>query len=125
VSKNVLIVEDDHDVREALTQVLEFEGYGVVGAANGMEGMECMRVGPSPHIILLDLMMPVMDGVQFREQQMLDPELAKIPVVVISADRKAEQKAVALGVAACLKKPLEVDNLLELVARLSGPVASS
>jgi CheY-like chemotaxis protein len=119
VSRNVLIVEDDPDVRDALTQVLEFEGYGVTGVCNGVEAIESMRSGASPHVILLDLMMPVMDGMQFRSEQLRDPQLANIPVVIISADRKAEQKAESMGVAAYLKKPLEVDNLLDLVARLS------
>ena len=118
--RSILIVEDDLDVRDALTQVLEFEGYSVVGATNGQEAIDRLREGNLPSLILLDLMMPVMDGLQFRAAQMSDPSIADIPVIVISADGKVDQKAAALGVAAYMKKPLDVDSLLDLIARL-GP----
>jgi CheY-like chemotaxis protein len=119
--RRILIVEDDLDVRDALTQVLEFEGYAVVGATNGQEAIDRLREGNLPSLILLDLMMPVMDGPQFRAAQMSDPSIADIPVIVISADGKVEQKAASLGVAAYMKKPLDVDSLLDLIARLGPP----
>ena len=120
--RSILIVEDDLDVREALTQVLEFEGYSVDGATNGQEALDRLRAGNLPSLILLDLMMPVMDGLQFRAAQMRDPSLAGIPVIVISADGKVDQKVASLGVAGYMKKPLDVDSLLELIARVGAPV---
>ena len=119
--RSILIVEDDLDVREALTQVLEFEGYSVVGATNGQEALDRLRAGEQPSLILLDLMMPVMDGLQFRAAQVRDPSLAHIPVIVISADGKVDQKVAALGVAGYMKKPLDVDSLLAMIARVRSP----
>jgi CheY-like chemotaxis protein len=119
-TKSIMIVEDDYDVRDALVQVLEYEGYQVASAANGQEAIDRLRDGASPSLILLDLMMPVMDGRQFRARQMEDPSLAAIPVIIISADGRVDQKAAAMGVAAYLKKPIEVDNLLDLIARYCG-----
>ena len=121
--RSILIVEDDLDVREALTQVLEFEGYAVAGVTNGQEALDRLRAGEHPSLILLDLMMPVMDGLQFRAAQMRDPSLAHIPVIVISADGKVDQKVASLGVAGYMKKPLDVDSLLALIARVGAPAA--
>ena len=121
--RSILIVEDDLDVREALTQVLEFEGYAVAGVTNGQEALDRLRAGEHPSLILLDLMMPVMDGLQFRAEQMGDPSLAHIPVIVISADGKVDQKVASLGVAGYMKKPLDVDSLLALIARVGAPAA--
>jgi CheY-like chemotaxis protein len=115
--RRILIVEDDVDVRDALVQVLEFEGYRVTSATNGAEALAELRAGAPPGLILLDLMMPVMDGRQFRVAQLADPALARIPVVVLSADGGVEQKATTMGAAAYLKKPIEVDSLLDVVAR--------
>jgi CheY-like chemotaxis protein len=116
--KRILIVEDDLDVRDALVQVLEFEGYDVTSATNGREAIDRLRAGVAPSLILLDLMMPVMDGPQFRTAQLDEPRFATIPVVILSADSGVDQKATAMGAAAYLKKPIEVDNLLEIVARI-------
>lgn len=113
----LLVVEDDQDIRHALALVLESEGYRVVGVANGQEGLDHLRRGERPCVILLDLMMPVMDGWEFRAQQTGDPSLAPIPVIVISADSKVPQKAAALGAAAYLKKPIDFDALIEAVRR--------
>jgi CheY-like chemotaxis protein len=123
--RSILIVEDDLDVREALTQVLEFEGYAVVGATNGQEALDHLRAGNVPSLILLDLMMPVMDGLQFRSVQMDDPSLAAIPVIVISADGKVDQKVASLGVAGYMKKPLDVDSLLAMIARFGPPAVEA
>jgi CheY-like chemotaxis protein len=111
----ILIVEDDFDIREALTQILEEEGYPVRGAANGKEALEVASSGPTPSLILLDLMMPVMNGWQFRVEQMQNPRLASVPVLVISADPHVQPKAATLGVAGLLKKPVSLDELLTAV----------
>src|SRR5512132_4356371 len=97
--KRILIVEDDVDVRDALMQVLEFEGYRVTGASNGEEALAALRAGGRPSLILLDLMMPVMNGSQFRAAQLADRALAAIPVIVLSADAGLEEKASRLGAA--------------------------
>jgi CheY-like chemotaxis protein len=117
-AKSVLIVEDDGDVRGALAAILEGEGYTVVEAAHGQEALQHLR-GSNPFcLILLDLWMPVMDGWGFRAEQVKDPKLAQIPVLVITADHGAVKKAAALGVAGTLTKPIEFDQLLEFVGRV-------
>src|SRR6266704_1344448 len=122
----VLVVEDDFDLRDALVPILEYEGHRVVSAANGKEALERLRTMPPPSLILLDLMMPVMDGEQFRAQQLRDPALASIPVVVVSAHASAEERAALLGAAGCVKKPFEIEDLLEQVRRSSrSPVAAA
>ncbi|HSV07894.1 MAG TPA: response regulator [Candidatus Binatus sp.] len=115
--RSVLIVEDDFDVRDALSQLLEFEGYLVAGAANGQEAIDHLRSTPPPAAILLDLMMPIMDGYQFRSELMRDPSLASIPVIVISADSSVAEKAARMGATAYLRKPIEVDALLHTLER--------
>jgi CheY-like chemotaxis protein len=109
----VLIVEDDAELRDMMAQLLTLEGFVAATVANGREALEYLRQGDRPDIILLDLMMPVMDGWEFRRKQQSDPALAAVPVVVLSAldhRRAAEVDAVAF-----LKKPLDFDRLLELV----------
>jgi CheY-like chemotaxis protein len=111
----VLIVEDDVELRDMMAQLLTLEGFVATAVANGREALEYLRKGDRPDIILLDLMMPVMDGWEFRRKQQSDPTLATVPVVVLSAldhRRAAEVDAVAF-----LKKPLDFDRLLELVRR--------
>jgi CheY-like chemotaxis protein len=112
----VLVVDDDRDIREALQEALEVEGYRVATARNGEEALAVAR-GVRPGLILLDLFMPVMDGLEFRRRQVADPELAGIPVVVVSAASGLEERVRAMGVAAHLPKPLQVDRLFEEVAR--------
>ena len=112
----LLLVDDDERVREALVALLEAQGYPVVGAANGREALDVLRVrGLRPGLILLDLMMPVMDGWQFRAAQLADAELAAIPVVVFSAHPRARETAVSLRAARVIAKPLDIDELLEVV----------
>jgi CheY-like chemotaxis protein len=117
----ILIVEDDDDIREALTQILELEGYVVREATNGREALDICAKQPTPNLILLDLMMPVMDGWQFRSEQMKDPVLAKVPVVVISADASVHEKVASFGAATVLPKPISLDRLLRAVESLYPP----
>jgi len=118
-SKRVLIIEDDVDIREALIGILRDEGYLTDGVGNGLEALDHLRAPrrTPPCLILLDLMMPVMNGWQFRAEQQQDAGIAKIPVIVISADSSVKQKSEALGSAGFLKKPIELDALLEVVAK--------
>jgi CheY-like chemotaxis protein len=111
----VLIVEDDADLREMMAQLLSLEGYRAETASNGREALKYLERGDRPDVILLDLMMPIMDGWEFRRRQVENPELAQVPVVVLSALDQA--RAADLGGTAFLKKPLDFDRLLELVRR--------
>src|SRR2546425_5042545 len=121
----VLVVEDDFDLRDALVPILEYEGHRVVSAANGQEALDRLHAMPPPSLILLDLMMPVMNGEEFRAVQLRDPTLASIPVVVVSAHPSAEERAARIGAAGCVKKPFEIEDLLEQVRRSSRrPVAA-
>jgi CheY-like chemotaxis protein len=115
--KKILIVEDDWDIRDVLTQVLEYEGYEVDAAGNGREAIEYLETHPRPGLILLDLMMPVMDGWQFRAEQQRHAEWSTIPVVILSADGNAYQKAATIRAAGYLKKPVELETLLDTVSR--------
>jgi CheY-like chemotaxis protein len=111
----VLIVEDDVELRDMMAQLLTLEGFLATTVANGREALDYLGRGDRPDVILLDLMMPVMDGWEFRRKQQSDPALATVPVIVLSAldhRRAAEVDAVAF-----LKKPLDFDRLLELVRR--------
>ncbi|HVJ18006.1 MAG TPA: response regulator [Polyangiaceae bacterium] len=112
----VLLVEDDRDIRDTVNEVLEDEGYCVTGAEDGLRALDELRRAPVlPDLIILDLMMPNMDGFQFREEQCKDARYAAIPVAVLSADANVAEKAAKLKVAGFMQKPLEVDALLELV----------
>jgi CheY-like chemotaxis protein len=109
----VLIVEDDEDLREMMAQLLTLEGFQTATVANGREALEYLHEASTPDVILLDLMMPVMDGWEFRRQQQADPALAPVPVIVLSALDQA--RASNLEATAFLKKPLDFDRLLSLV----------
>jgi CheY-like chemotaxis protein len=115
--ERVLIIEDDTDIREALSELLEAAGYECTGAANGAEGLVQVR-RQRPDVILLDLMMPVMDGWQFRAQQRWDSTIADIPIVVMSA---SERDAALEGAAACLPKPYTLDDVLDAVVKCRQP----
>ena len=122
----VLIVEDDLDLRESIAEVLEDNEFRPLGASNGREAMERLRTdADKPCLILLDMMMPVMDGWEFRAIQREDPELGSIPVVVMTAHVDLQQAAEQLSAAACLKKPVQLDTLLDIVQRFCKPEASA
>jgi CheY-like chemotaxis protein len=114
----VLIVEDDEDLREMMAQLLSLEGYRTATVANGREALEYLHEASRPQVILLDLMMPVMDGWEFRRQQQADPILAPVPVIVLSA--LDQGRASNLEANAFLKKPLDFDRLLSLVRGYCG-----
>lgn len=110
----VLIVEDDADLREMMAQLLSLEGFNSVAVANGSEALEYLHDGHErPEVILLDLMMPVMDGWEFRRKQQADPEFADVPVIILSA--LDQSRALDVNAQAFLKKPLDFDRLLQLV----------
>src|SRR5919202_7071622 len=116
----VLVVEDDESVALVLADLLEEEGFEVKRAADGRAGLDLLQAF-RPQLVLLDLMMPVLDGWGFRAQQrQLAPDLAQIPVLVLSGARDAVKAADDLGAAGVLAKPFEVDALAEAVRRLIG-----
>jgi len=117
--RSILLVEDDIDIRIDLADLLRTEGYEVETAANGQEALDWLRdhrdeVG----LILLDLMMPVMNGWDFRARQLEEPELISIPVVLLSGAGDVARHALALKTAGYLIKPLRLDSLLRVVTRL-------
>jgi len=116
--KSILIVDDDADVRDMLGQFFAIEGYNVATAGNGREALDQLRHADQlADLILLDLMMPVMDGWQFRMEQQRDPRLASIPVVVLSAVYNARERAALLGAVDYMQKPVEFDKLIETAER--------
>jgi len=117
----VLIVEDDADLREMMAQLLTLEGYQIETVANGREALEYLNDAPRPDVILLDLMMPIMDGWEFRRRQQDDPALADVPVIVLTALDQAQARAGDLNGVDFLKKPLDFDRLLDLVRRRCRP----
>jgi CheY-like chemotaxis protein len=118
----ILVIDDDRDIRDTLQELLEDEGYCVATAENGavaLARLQHMR----PQLILLDLTMPVMDGIRFRERQMNDEALAAIPTIVMTARNDPGKDAGPLLVRACLSKPIDLDELLMLVAHYCGAPA--
>jgi len=116
----ILLVEDDIDVREALAETLREEGYSVDCANDGVDALSYLRRGGQPGLILLDLMMPRMSGSEFRTLQRTDPLLAQFPVVLLSADGRMREKAVALETAGAIRKPIDLDELLRVIEHFRG-----
>ncbi|MEP6653020.1 MAG: response regulator [Myxococcales bacterium] len=117
----ILLVEDDRDVREALAEVLEQEGYLVLVARNGQDAVQHLkRARQMPAAILLDLMMPVMDGWEFWSIQRSTADWCEIPVVIVSADADAAERAHTRRALACLRKPIDIDELLGILETVTS-----
>ena len=117
--KTILVVDDEPAIRESLGDLLREEGYEVLEAQNGAEALVRLRE-PAQHppcVIILDLMMPVMDGYEFRAEQLRDAALADIPVVVVSADGNVRRKTASMQVAAALAKPLQLNVFVAEIER--------
>jgi CheY-like chemotaxis protein len=114
---DVLVVDDDDEIREVLVEVLEGRGFRAVAAANGKQALDELHTGTRPQVILLDMMMPVMDGAEFRAAQRREPELAGIPVVLISAHADLTARVGELGASAALQKPISFHDLMATVRR--------
>lgn len=112
----VLIVDDDESIRETIELALQMEGVPTAVAGDGRAALAWLRAHRPPSLILLDLMMPVMDGWQFLAQVREDPALAQVPLVVISAFGRDLGSAAHLPV---LRKPIELDDLLRVVGNRS------
>ena len=119
---NVLIVEDDPDVREMLSTLLSTEGFHAVAAEDGLEALHLLRAvrhrAPEvPCLVLLDLKMPRLGGNEFRRAQLGDPTVASVPVAVMSGAVDVEQRAQDLGAVATVAKPINIDRLMDVVRR--------
>jgi CheY-like chemotaxis protein len=111
----VLVVEDEPDIRDAIAEALSSEGYAVLVATDGKRALDCLRDGAITNVIVLDMMMPVMDGWQFLAEKQADPVLARIPVIVTSA---APQR-LPQGATTLMRKPFELGRLLDTIAELA------
>lgn len=115
----VMVVDDDADVRDAIADVVNDNGYQTMIAANGKEAIEQLRgTAVRPCVILLDVMMPIMDGWEFRAELSADPELGAIPVVVLTAHANMDEVVRRMQAVDCLKKPFELSQLLSTIDRL-------
>jgi CheY-like chemotaxis protein len=112
----VMVVDDDQDIREILTEVLSDAGYDVVPSTDGSDALTKLR-DATPSLILLDLNMPIMDGVEFRQMQRKDPAKAKIPTVVMSAVHGMNERIANLAVDGALAKPVNLKDLMQVVER--------
>lgn len=119
MDRPVLVVDDDQGMQETLEAVLALEGYRVVVASDGLEALDKLGDG-LPRLVLLDLVMPRMDGFAFAEELERRGLRSKLPLIVLTADGRAGEKAARLGADDYLAKPFDIDDLLEKVALLSG-----
>jgi two-component system, chemotaxis family, chemotaxis protein CheY len=119
-AQTILVIEDDPDVRSALTELLASEGYEVAATADGGEALDTLRGGLRPSVIVLDLMMPRVDGWDFRRAQLEDPVLATVPVVLVTAAGfSPDSMRSQLGPIELHPKPIQPNVLLATLARLA------
>jgi two-component system, chemotaxis family, chemotaxis protein CheY len=118
----VLVVDDDQEIRESLAEVLQEHGCSAIAVANGAQALETLQnlEGERACLILLDLMMPVMDGRAFRQEQMRHEELANIPVVLISAFANVRDEASDMNVAGYLQKPFQLSDIIQTAKTYCG-----
>jgi CheY-like chemotaxis protein len=114
----VMIVDDDELLRETLAELVESEGLQAVLAENGEDALRRLRAEPHPRFIVLDLMMPLMSGVEFRRVQLTDPELSNIPVVILSAAHDARTIGEDLRAYDCFSKPIDLDRFVAVMKAL-------
>ncbi len=120
--KSVLIVEDDPDIRQSLKDAIDLEGFKTLEAANGVEGLQALHRADRPCLVLLDLMMPVMNGWDFLKAMRSDDLLATVPVLVVTAFSRAPESSD--NVVKVLKKPVDLEALLKFVHRHCDPLAA-
>ncbi len=119
--QSILVVEDDEDIRSAMIDVLESEGYHAEAAKNGQEALDILHIIPKPCLVLLDMMMPIMNGREFLDKVMQDAVLAPIPVLIVSA---VADKTNTKGSVGFLKKPVDIDVVLEMVNKYCHGIAN-
>ncbi len=114
ICKSIMVVEDDDDIRNVIVDLLESEGYLTQAASNGLEAVNLLKTTERPCLVLLDMMMPIMNGRQFLDFVSSDIHLAPIPVVIVSA---IADKTNTEGSVAFMKKPIDIDVVLKMVAQ--------
>lgn len=114
----VMVIDDDEDIRSTLTEILGRMKYGVACASHGLEALAQLRTGTRPDVILLDLMMPIMDGYEFVLALRKHPALATIPILVITAAGDARVEANKITAAGHIQKPFKAEELLSALARV-------
>jgi CheY-like chemotaxis protein len=119
VANTILVVDDNSDIRESVAEFLRLLGWSVATAGDGRRGLELLReLGDRVRLVLLDLHMPIMDGVSFRKRQLADPGLSEIPILIVSGEEDLCTTAAELGVEGFLEKPFSLDNLRGAVERI-------
>lgn len=116
--KRVLLIDDDLELRETIATILEDDGYQVMQAAGGKEALATLENPPLPDLLLLDMMMPGMNGWEFLERKNQNPDFASVPVVALTASRQIEGQP--LPVQEVVYKPLRLDQLLSIVKRYTS-----
>jgi CheY-like chemotaxis protein len=117
----ILVVDDDEDIRDAVTLILRSRGYQAIGAVDGQDALDQLRSRDQPPaLILLDLMMPRLNGVDFAAQLRERPQLRDVPLVVLSGDVRGRETAASLHAAACLPKPVDLRDLLSTIERFAS-----
>ena len=116
--RTILVVEDDAPIREVVATVLEEEGYNVVSAASGAEGLRWLESNAAD-LVVLDMRMPIMDGWKFAEE-LRDRQVHNVPILVMTAAVDATQRAREIGAAATLSKPFDLSELIQMVAELTN-----
>ncbi len=122
-SQEVLVVDDDDDLRDAFVALLGMHGYKSAGASSGVGALQRLREGFRPCVVLLDIRMPEMDGWTVWAKMHADPRLAAIPVVLLSGDPDQLRRAEAIGMRNFMRKPVDAEQLLATVARYCDPRA--
>ena len=117
MTQRILVVDDDRAIRETLRAILEDEGYRVTTAANGREALERLERAPPPALCIVDLVMPVLDGWELCAELARRPALARVPVLLVSANSHLDGAGLALETVHLMRKPISFDRLLEYVER--------
>ncbi|HMH17636.1 MAG TPA: response regulator [Burkholderiales bacterium] len=115
----VLVIDDDIDIRRNLRRLLESEGYEVALCEHGQLALDYLNAATVlPNLMILDLMMPVMDGFEFRKRQQEIPRLAHIPLIIMTADGRIDEKMIRTSAQVSVRKPADIDTILHAVKQV-------
>lgn len=120
MNKFILLVEDNQAIRDSLIWTLEYQGYSVLSAANGQEALDLLNTNTLPGIILLDMMMPVMNGFEFLAIKHSTPRLNLIPTVILTAKINLEKNMQLSAHEIFISKPFDVEGLLKIIQKYCG-----
>jgi two-component system, chemotaxis family, chemotaxis protein CheY len=120
-SKTIMVIEDNDSIRSAVRQIIEDEGYRAQTATNGEDALALLEAAATlPSLILLDMNMPIMDGWGFKAVQGTHAKFRHIPIIVVTADGNAREKALMINASGWIRKPIEVDDLLKAIQKVCG-----